>query len=100
MTPFVRTAVVAFLALAAIASQAANTQGLLMARTDLEFPEAMATLQRSIAEHGYRVSRVQRVDYGLTRRGFKTDRYRVVFFGKADETSQLVRKHPEMIQFC
>ncbi len=66
-----------------IPSQAA---GLLMARSDLEFPEAMLKLQVSIRDHGYIITRVQRVDIGLTHSGYVTDKYRVVFFrqDKAD----------------
>jgi uncharacterized protein (DUF302 family) len=99
MKSIARIIVVAMLCLIGFASQAHGAQGLLMARTELDFPEAMAALQQSITEHGYRVSRVQRVDYGLTRRGFETDRYRVVFFGKAEEIDELVSSHPEMIPF-
>ena len=42
----------------------------------------MAVLQHAIGTQGYTLSRVQRVDIGLTESGFKTDKYRVVFFGK------------------
>ncbi len=58
---------------------------LLMVRTRQGFPEAMLTLQTSIKEHGYAISRVQRIDIGLTGMGYKTDKYRVVFVGKPDE---------------
>ncbi len=34
------------------------------------FPEAMNALQSAIAEEGYKVSRVQRVDIGLTGSGY------------------------------
>ncbi len=99
MKSIARIIVVAMLCLIGLVSQAHGAQGLLMARTELDFPEAMAALQQSITEHGYRVSRVQRVDYGLTRRGFETDRYRVVFFGKAEEIDELVSSQPELIPF-
>ncbi len=58
---------------------------LIMARSHEKFPEAMLTLQTSVKEHGYTVARVQRIDIGLTGMGYKTDKYRVVFVGKADE---------------
>ena len=57
---------------------------LIMARSHEKFPEAMLTLQESIAAHGYTVSRVQRIDIGLTGMGYKTDKYRIVFAGKID----------------
>lgn len=78
---------------------AARAQDLLMVRSAQAFPEAMITLQNSIGDHGYSLSRVQRVDVGLTKMGFKTDKYRVVFFGKKDEIDRLTEAHPEMIPY-
>ena len=43
-----------------------GADGLVMVRTALTFPEAMLALQESIRDHGYTVSRVQRVDIELT----------------------------------
>lgn len=74
-------------------------EDLLAARSTQSFPEAMLTLQESIREHGYTVSRVQRVDIGLTNMGYQTDKYRVVFFGKIDEVRELSNRHPEMIPY-
>jgi uncharacterized protein (DUF302 family) len=74
----------------------ASAEHLLMARSVQPFPEAMSTLQERISAHGYTVSRVQRVDIGLTKMGYKTDKYRVVFFGKADEVKALIAKYPEL----
>ena len=72
---------------------------LLMVRTQQTFPETMLTLQTSIREHGYNVTRVQRVDVGLTGMGYKTDKYRVVFVGKPDEIQYLVDKYPLLASF-
>jgi len=52
----------------------ANAEDIVMARSTLAFPEAMLALQESIREHGYTLSRVQRVDIGLTGMGYKTDK--------------------------
>ena len=65
----------------------------------LDFPEAMLSLQTSVKEHGYKVARVQRIDVGLTGMGYKTDKYRVVFVGKADEIKYLVNKYPQLIPY-
>jgi len=65
-----------------------------MARVDMPFPEAMLKLQETIKERGYTVSRVQRVDIGLTNMGYKTDKYRVVFFGKPAENQKLLERFP------
>ena len=72
---------------------------LIMARSSLPFSEAMTNLQVSLKEHGYQVTRVQRIDIGLTGMGYKTDKYRVVFLGKADEIKYLVDKYPQMIPY-
>ena len=68
-----------------------------MVRSEVAFPEAMSLLQETINEHGYQVSRVQRVDIGLTASGYQTDKYRVVFFGRGDEVRSLSEKHPTLI---
>jgi len=60
----------------------ARAEDIVMARSALAFPEAMLALQEAIRSHGYTVSRVQRVDIGLTGMGYETDKYRIVFAGK------------------
>jgi len=92
---FKAVALVAALALAATA----RADELLMARSKQAFPEAMLTLQNAIQEHGYTITRVQRVDVGLTKAGFKTGKYRVVFFGKPKEVRMMTREYPETIPY-
>lgn len=77
----------------------AHAEYLLMARSTQGFPETMLALQTSLKEHGYTISRVQRVDIGLTSSGFETDKYRIVFFGKTDEQRALVDKYPHLIPY-
>jgi uncharacterized protein (DUF302 family) len=77
----------------------ASAEELVMARVSLPFPEAMLALQESITAHGYTVSRVQRVDIGLTGMGYKTDKYRLVFAGKRDEIRDLTAKVPRLIPY-
>ena len=72
---------------------------LLMVRTQQTFPEAMLTLQTSVKEHGYQVTRVQRIDIGLTGMGYKTDKYRVVFVGKPKEIQYLINKYPVLAAY-
>lgn len=80
-------------------TQAVDTGELIMARSIQPFPETMSTLQEAIKHQGYTLSRVQRVDIGLTARGFKTDKYRVVFFGKTNEIHHLSKNYPELIPY-
>jgi len=77
----------------------AAAEDMVMARSSLPFPEAMLALQESIRDHGYTVSRVQRVDIGLTGMGYKTDKYRLVFAGKLEEIRMLTEKVPELIPY-
>lgn len=78
----------------------ANAEGdLLMVRSQQSFPETMLQLQTTIKEYGYTVSRVQRVDIGLTASGYKTDKYRVVFFGKIAEINALSQRHPQLMAY-
>lgn len=80
-------------------SSQSQADNLLMARTSLSFPEAMLKLQESIRKHGYTVSRVQRVDIGLTNSGYTTDKYRVVFFGTAELVKRLSNEYPQLIPY-
>lgn len=82
-----------------IAGSAANAAHINMVRVKNTFPETMLRLQEVIKEHGYKLSRVQRVDIGLTKSGYQTDKYRVVFFGKHDELRWIMRNHPELIPY-
>ncbi|NCS65696.1 MAG: DUF302 domain-containing protein [Hydrogenophilales bacterium CG03_land_8_20_14_0_80_62_28] len=77
----------------------ASADQLLMIRSSLPFAEAMLALQNAISESGYKVARVQNVDIGLSKIGYKTDNYKVVFYGKAEEAARLVEKYPELIPY-
>lgn len=82
-----------------LVSSSLSAGQLIMVRSEQSFPETMLALQGAITAQGYTVSRVQRVDVGLTGSGYETDRYRVVFFGKADEVHAITKDHPEMIPY-
>lgn len=77
----------------------AVADSLLMARMDQSFPEAMAILQTAISSRGYKVTRLQQVNENLERRDFKSDMYRVVYFGKLEEVRQVTAARPELIPF-
>lgn len=77
----------------------AQAEGMMMARTKQTFPEAMLKLQDTIAELGYSISRVQRIDIGLTGSGYATDKYRIVFFAKKDEIEIITKLYPHLIPF-
>ena len=77
----------------------AGAQDLYMVRSEMAFPETMIALQKAIKQQGYTLSRVQRVDIGLTKSGFKTDRYRVVFFGKPEEIRKVSERYLDLVPF-
>lgn len=77
----------------------AGADGLLMVRMDKAFPEAMTLLQSAISSRGYTITRLQQVNENLQRREFKSDMYRVVYFGKLEEVRQVTAAHPELIPF-
>lgn len=72
---------------------------LLMARMDKAFPEAMALLQSAISMRGYTITRLQQVNENLEQRAYKSDMYRVVYFGKLEEVRQVTARNPELISF-
>lgn len=80
-------------------AQFVAAEEIIMTRSTLPFPEAMLALQESIREHGYTVSRVQRIDIGLTGMGYKTDKYRIVFAGKIDEIREMTRRSPQLAAY-
>ncbi len=88
-----------FLLLLWLLATPALAEDLLMARIPMTFPEAMLKLQNVLKAHGQTLSRVQRVDIGLTSKGYKTDKYRVVFFGRLDEIREVAEKHPLLIPY-
>lgn len=79
--------------------QTTHADNLLMARVAQTFPEAMLSLQDTLRKQGYTISRVQRVDVGLTNSGYKTDKYRVVFFGKPDEINRLSQRYLHLVPY-
>lgn len=88
-----------FIILISVTSMNASAQDVMISRSRLAFPEAMSSLQNSIIEHNYVLSRVQRVDIGLKKAGFKTDLYRVVFFGKQKELKWISDQYPELAAY-
>jgi uncharacterized protein (DUF302 family) len=80
-------------------TRTAYAEDIIMTRSVLAFPETMLVLQNSITAHGYTVSRVQRVDVGLTGKGYQTDKYRIVFAGKIDEIRMLTEHAPQLIPY-
>ncbi len=77
----------------------AEEPAMLVVQSPDSYPEAMMKLQRAIEANGYRFSRVQRIDYGLRKRGYDIPPYRIVFFGKPDQIRFLSVAKPELLPF-
>ncbi len=71
----------------------------MMARTKQTFPEAMLQLQETIRKLNYSISRIQRIDIGLTKSGYATDKYRIVFFATKKEITLISNKYPHLIPY-
>jgi len=84
------------LSLLIVTSQA---EELMMARTEQSFPEAMSKLQETILDLGYKVSRIQRIDIGLTKSGYETDKYRILFFSTEKEIAEISKKYPHLVPY-
>ena len=80
-------------------AQAIITGELIMLRSEKPFDQAMESLELAIKKQGYSVTGVRRVDQGLAKSGYKSDKYRVVFFEKADENNALTDSHPELLPY-
>lgn len=71
----------------------------LMTRMNQEFDIASEELVTKLEEYGYSVAHIQRCDGGLTDFGYKTDLYRVVFFGKIEEVRNLSASYPQIVPY-
>lgn len=69
----------------------------LEAHCNMTFPEAMMELQEAIQHSGYKIARIQKVDKGLQGSGYKSEKYRIIFFGRPNEISTLKEKYPDVI---
>lgn len=77
----------------------ASADNMIMGRVPLRAEIAIEYVLGSIEEHGYTVAHIQLCDGGLSEFGYKSDLYRVVFFGKIDEVRNLSERYPEMVSY-
>lgn len=71
-------------------------QNLIMARSSAKAEQVMGVLKETLTEYGYTVAHTQRCDGGMAEFDYKSDFYRVVFFGKLEEVREILARHPEM----
>ncbi len=94
---FAKLALVALLSVSP--APRADEPSMLRAVSTEPYPETMMRLQSAIEANGYRFSRVQRVDYGLRRRGYDVPPYRIVFFGNPADVRFLSVVQPQLLPF-
>ena len=82
-----------------LASAGASADNMIMARVPLRAELVIEYLNSSVEEHGYTIAHTQLCDGGMTDFGYKSDLYRVVFFGKIDEVRVISERHPELVSY-
>jgi len=82
-----------------LALPARAEQALLMVRVNMKAADTMDVLKETVREYGYEVAHVQRCDGGMAQFHYKTDYYRVLFFGKLAEVRGILHSYPEMAPF-
>ena len=85
--------------LAVLLSSVATADGMMMGRVPLRAEIVLEYVKTSIEEHGYSIAHIQLCDGGMNDFGYKSDFYRVVFFGKIDEVRTISESHPELVSF-
>ncbi len=72
---------------------------LLIERVNAKFSYTWLALNKTIKAHNYKSAYLQRCDFALNERHYKSGKYRILFFGKYDEMKQLTDRYPEMTPF-
>jgi uncharacterized protein (DUF302 family) len=70
---------------------------LLSVRTAQEFDVALEQVQQVLTQHGFQVAHIQKCDSGLEGMGYKTDDYKIVFFGRLEEVRALSKQYPDLV---
>lgn len=82
-----------------LGSTSLYAEGLALVRTHAKPENVMLSLQTTLRGYGYKIAHIQKCDGGLQNMGYKTDYYKVVFFGKPEEVRQLTKKYPQLIPY-
>jgi len=80
-------------------AHASVADNMIMARVPLRAEIVLEYVKASVEEHGYTVAHLQLCDGGMQDFGYKSDFYRVVFFGKVDEVRMVSVHYPELVSY-
>lgn len=84
------------LALVLVHGTAWSDPGFIQRDTDLDYPEAMSSLQEAVREAGYSLTFIQPVDRGLRKIGIDAGVYRVVHIDIGKQATAVFAGHPEL----
>lgn len=76
-----------------------GAENMIMGRVPMRAETVIEYVKSSIEEHGYTVAHIQLCDGGMTDFGYKSDLYRVVFFGKIGEVRMISERYPELVSY-
>jgi uncharacterized protein (DUF302 family) len=76
-----------------------SADNMIMARVPVPADIVFEYVKSSVEEHGYSVAHVQLCDGGMTDFGYKSDLYRVIFFGKVAEVRLISESYPELVAY-
>ncbi|MCB1787885.1 MAG: hypothetical protein H6953_10535 [Chromatiaceae bacterium] len=94
-----RFAKAGLLALLWLLTTVAAAENMLMGRIPMRAEIVLEYVKTSVEEHGYSVAHIQLCDGGMADFGYKSDFYRVVFFGKVDEVRKISERYPELVSY-
>ncbi len=72
---------------------------ILTERVDANFVDTWAALNETIVAYHYHPAYFQRCDFALNKLNYKSDKYRILFFGEYDEIKKMSNKYPEIVPF-
>ena len=94
-----RFANIGLLAVLCLLTTAAAAENMLMGRIPMRAEIVLEYVKTSVEEHGYSVAHIQLCDGGMADFGYKSDFYRVVFFGKVQEVRVIAERYPELVSY-
>jgi len=77
----------------------ASYDELLIERVNAKFSYTWLALDKTIKANGYKAAYLQRCDFALKERHYKSDKYRILFFGQYDEMKEMTHKYPKLAPF-
>ncbi len=74
-------------------------ENMITLRVNKSYNDVIILVKEKLSEYGYKVAHIQKCDGGMKSMGYKSDDYKVVFFGKLKEVRYLSNKYPLIIPY-